>query len=96
MSKDIDRLRMQESSVSCYHRGSFVAFLCLIQSRVIVDWQTLMHHVLKMMEIDPTVIMGASYAQELLLYLHVFDIYSAEAFTRTNQVEGPAVGVGRW
>jgi hypothetical protein len=97
MFKNIDKLKIQESSILYYHRGSFVAFLCLVQSQVIVDWQTVMHHVLGMIDTDTTVVMGPSYAQELCLYLHMLGIYSAEVFTQRDQVKGLIAGdFGGW
>lgn len=92
-----DRLKLQESSILYYHRGSFAAFLRLVQSRVVVDWQILMNHVFRMIEIDTTVVMGHTYAQELCLWLHMLDIYSVELFKRTSPVKGTNTrGLGAW
>jgi hypothetical protein len=48
-----------------------------------------MHHVLRIIETDATIVIGPSYAQELYLYLHMLGIYSAEIFTQTSKIKGP-------
>jgi hypothetical protein len=97
MFKGLSGLNMQENSILYYHRGSFVAFLRLVRSRVVVDWQTLMNHVLRMIATDTSCIMGPNYAQELYLHLHVLKIYSAEVFTAKSRAKASIeAGIGGW
>jgi hypothetical protein len=90
--KDIDRLKIKRNFTLHYHRGSFVVFLRLLRNRVAVDWHDLMNRILELVENDSTITMGRNYIQELYLYLHTLNVYSAPIFTRTKHVEVPAAG----
>jgi hypothetical protein len=95
--KGFDALKMKRSSMPHYHRGSFVIFLCLVKSRVAVDWPDLMNRILELIENDSTIMMGRKYIEELYLYLHTLGLYSAPVFTRTIHVKNLAAsGLGGW
>lgn len=56
-----------------------------------------MDHVLRLIETDSAVSLGLNYIQELYLYLHILDLYSADVFTKTGQVKYAITGgIGRW
>ena len=75
-----DILTLQNTSIVHYHRGSFAAFLCLVKSRVSVDWSTVMDALLDLVEHDSTILMGGNYIQELYLYLHLLGVHSMVTF----------------
>jgi hypothetical protein len=92
MFNDLDLLKLKRSSTLHYHRGSFVAFIRLLKNRVAVDWVDLMNRILGLIENNSTIVMGRNYIQELYLYLHTLNLYSAPVFTRTAHVEDQAAG----
>lgn len=93
----LDTLNVKKNSMVHYHRGSFAIFLRLVQSRVIVDWHKLMAKTLQLIETDSTIMMGLNFIQELYLYLHTLNVYSAKTFSQNNVVRVPdASGISRW
>ncbi|KAL5113208.1 hypothetical protein ACEQ8H_008925 [Pleosporales sp. CAS-2024a] len=95
--KGLDMLKIKRSSTVHYHRGSFAAFLRLVKSRVTVDWPDLMNRILELIEQDSAIMMGLNYVQELYLYLHNLEVYSAPVLTRTISVKNPSAGgLGGW
>ena len=71
---------MRNNSNLHYHRGSFVLFLRLIRSRIVVDWNKMMNILLDLIEHDSNLLMGSNYIQELYLHLHLLDIFSVDTF----------------
>ncbi|XP_014550608.1 hypothetical protein COCVIDRAFT_20973 [Bipolaris victoriae FI3] len=95
--KDLDMLKIKRSSTLHYHRGSFAVFLHRLRNRVTVNWHDVMNRILGLIENDSTITMGRNYIQELYLYLHTLNIYSAQIFTQPGHVVTPAGdGIGRW
>ncbi|KAJ8130454.1 hypothetical protein O1611_g3175 [Lasiodiplodia mahajangana] len=66
------------SSLVWYHRGSFVSFLRLVQSRVTCDWDEAMDRLLDLIENRDNAPMGMQYYQELCAHLHLMGSYSTD------------------
>ncbi|EOA85592.1 uncharacterized protein SETTUDRAFT_40231 [Exserohilum turcica Et28A] len=79
--KDLDMLKIERSSTLHYHRGSFAMFLHRLRNRVAVNWHDLMNRIIGLIENDSTITMGRNYIQELYLYFHTLNVYSAQIFT---------------
>lgn len=58
-----------------YHRGSFVAFICAISHRVIVEWRETIIAFLQLVNNDSTLTAEMNFVQELYVMLHIFGIY---------------------
>jgi hypothetical protein len=94
---NINPLQTTKSSILHYHRGSFVYFLKLVQSRVVVDWHIVMDKTLQLIESDSTIMMGRNYMQELYLHLHLLDLYSVNALSQPKMIEAPVEGgISKW
>jgi len=77
---NINQQTIRNNSNPRYHRGSFVLFLRLVRSRVVVDWNKMMNVLLDLIEHDSNLLMGMNYIQELYLHLHLLNIYSVDTF----------------
>ena len=76
LMSDLSLQRLQNNSCPRYHRGSFVAFIALVRTRVLSNWTTVMEKLLSLVENDSNLITSQNYLQELYLYLHIFKVYS--------------------
>ncbi|KAF8846769.1 hypothetical protein BDZ45DRAFT_812071 [Acephala macrosclerotiorum] len=82
-----------------YHRGTLVALLKLVKSRVVVDWSDFMDEIMSRIERDTTIIKGMNYIQELYVQLQLQDVYTMPAFRPNLQNTLPRTffdGVGSW
>jgi MYND finger len=64
-----------------YTRASLTAILRLIQISGQVSWKTFMEHFGGLVVRDRSLNMGAHYAQELYLHLHMLGLFTSEAFS---------------
>jgi hypothetical protein len=64
----LNQENIHNASLPQYYRGGFAAFLRLVKSRVIVDWNKLMNELLQRVGNDPRLILGRNYILELFLY----------------------------
>ena len=77
---DINVYIILKNSLLRYYYGSYVLFLRFVRSRVVVDWNKVMDHLLRLIETESSLVMGMNYIQELYLYLHIFRVYSVDTF----------------
>ncbi|KAK4238360.1 hypothetical protein C8A03DRAFT_43874 [Achaetomium macrosporum] len=73
---------LRKISLPQYNRASFVAFVRLVKSRVVVDWDKTMRILLASIENDATLLIGMNYIQELYLYMHLLDVYTVDPLKR--------------
>ncbi|KAK5995703.1 hypothetical protein PT974_04120 [Cladobotryum mycophilum] len=92
VATDINDAHMTRSSAyNHFHRGSFVALLKLIKSRVKTDWITMFMGLLDSISLDRTLVLGSNQIQELFIQLHLSGVYT-EAWVVNSAKVAPADG----
>lgn len=79
----------------CFHRGSFMAMLKLIQSRVKTDWNAVIDGLLRRIEVERTLSMAGRQAQDLRLQLALFNIRTSIGVTGVLKVPNTGL-LSRW
>ncbi|KAJ7695068.1 hypothetical protein B0H17DRAFT_1056261 [Mycena rosella] len=74
----MNRTRIAQDIVH-YNRGTFVALLGLVKSRVLSDWEAVMDHVFQRLHADRSLILGTNYYQELCCQLYLRGVCRVEA-----------------
>ncbi|KAI0154446.1 hypothetical protein GGR57DRAFT_502647 [Xylariaceae sp. FL1272] len=71
-----------------YQRSSFAAFLHLVQTRVVTDWNVMMRHTLDLVKSVPNPLVGMTVTslQELYGYLHVFGVFTTDLEENWNEI----------
>ncbi|CAJ2510471.1 Uu.00g132800.m01.CDS01 [Anthostomella pinea] len=86
---NINLMSIRNLTLVFYIRSSLSAFLRLVQSRVICDWDKTMTIFLSHVKHRPNAPMGMNYVQELCVYMHMLGVYSTEWMkTPRNTVQG--------
>ncbi|TFK74174.1 hypothetical protein BDN72DRAFT_813427 [Pluteus cervinus] len=75
---NISLQKIQERDVTHYVRASLVALIKFIQSRITTDWSLVVAKFISQVEGDKTLLAGPNYYQEMLCYLHLRGIYTAD------------------
>lgn len=83
----MSRQRVRNIFCPQYHRGSFAAFLDLVESRVSGDWNTIIAKLLDLVDNEFNLL---SYNQEMYVCLHNFDLHSMPLETGYH-VEGKSL-----
>ncbi|OAP54571.1 hypothetical protein AYL99_11019 [Fonsecaea erecta] len=91
---DVSVHTISKSSLVRHHRGSYALFLRFVRSRIAVDWDKVMDHLLRLIETDSSLLMGMNYIQELYLFLHIFKVYSVDTFSGLVKQPSTAVAKG--
>lgn len=82
-----------------YHRGSFVAFLSYIKTRINCDWPITIAETLNRIENDNCLFLGRMFLQELHTYLHLYGLHSSEFILHpesTCETVPAQKSLGRW
>ena len=94
-SEDLTRListtslsKLQKIGLPSYHRGSFVAFLSFLRSRLSVDWSKAMHRFIASLHTDSTLAIGPHYLQELFTVMHLFKVHSVNILRSSDDQIG--------
>ena len=74
-----------DSTLVWYHRGSFAAFLRLVQTRVSCDWDAAMINLVELIKNRQDAHRGLYYIDELFVYMHIAD-----------SIPSSALGTGAW
>ena len=83
-----------------YNRPVFASLLCLVKSRVTVDWEKTMDILVGLIESNSNKLpLEVGYLQELYLYLHLLGVHSVDVHRRpfnTGQITSPTGDVRDW
>ncbi|KAI1269709.1 hypothetical protein F5Y18DRAFT_422660 [Xylariaceae sp. FL1019] len=73
-----------------YQRSSFAAFLQLVQTRVVTDWNAMMRHTLGLIKSVPNPLVGMTmtYLEELYVYLHTWGVFTTDLEEKWNEING--------
>lgn len=72
------RRAMNNSAYPHFHRGSLVAILKLVKSRVITNWDAAARALFDKIANDKTLMLGSNYIQELGLHMHMAGLLTAD------------------
>ena len=88
MSQQQDLMRGAKlfGSVPHYTRSCFAAFLALIKSRIIVDWDFMVLGLVKKISSDRELVEGTNHLEELFLGLHLSGLYDYSTLRRRMDV----------
>ena len=78
MMSNITILKLQSFSTPTYQRASFAAFVSILKTRVIVNWEKTLPSLLDLIETNVSHLMTKNYIQELYVWLHLLDVYSVD------------------
>jgi hypothetical protein len=87
--QNIGRRGLSARPLIHYIRGTFVSLLAVVKGRVATDWRVMIDHLMTMIELDHTLLMGGNNYQELCCLLHIHQVYSTPTFLN------PVVPLGR-
>ncbi|KAJ6624931.1 hypothetical protein B0H10DRAFT_1783805 [Mycena sp. CBHHK59/15] len=74
----LNHSRIAESIVH-YNRGTFVALLALVKSKVQTEWTAVMENLIQLLQNDRKLILGTNNYQELCCQLYLRGVYCVEA-----------------
>ena len=70
------------NSLLHYDRGTFVALLSLVKSRVHTNWDVVMDHIFDMMHTDQKTILGTNFYQDFCCQLFVRGVYTVDIYKK--------------
>lgn len=71
----INLLTLQKQFLLQYHHTSYVLFLYLVKSWVIINWNEVMSILLNLIENNFSIQISMNYMQKFYLYLHLLDLH---------------------